>query len=79
MNTVEQWVLFLPVLWIFAVLVGDLYAGIASLIWIAGRVLFSNADMADPSKRTLGFLMGFGVMALMLIASLGMVIWSFFA
>lgn len=78
LNTVEQMVLFLPVLWIFATQAGDLYAGIASLIWLAGRVLYSQGYMADPGKRELGFIIGALVVLLMFLASAGLILWGLF-
>ena len=79
LNTVEQMVLFLPVLWIFATQAGDLFAGIGALIWLAGRVLYSQGYMADPSKRELGFMVGALAVLLMFLASTGLVVWHMIA
>lgn len=57
MNTVEQMVAMLPALWLMAVWVGDLWAGIAGLVWVVGRVLYVTSYMADPAKRGLGFVL----------------------
>jgi glutathione S-transferase len=78
LNTVEQMVLFLPVLWIFASQTADLYAGIAALIWLVGRVLYSQGYMADPAKRELGFMVGALVVLLMFLASTGLIVWGLF-
>lgn len=81
LNTVEQMVLFLPVLWIFATQAGnhgDLLAGIASLIWLAGRVLYSQGYMADPGKRELGFMIGGVVVLLMFLTSTTLILWGLF-
>ncbi|WP_417467440.1 MAPEG family protein [Maricaulis sp.] len=79
LNTVEQMVLFLPVLWIFATQAGDLYAGIGAVIWLVGRVLYSQGYMADPGKRELGFIIGALTVLLMFLASTGLIIWGLFA
>jgi len=78
LNTVEQMVLFLPVLWIFASLAGDFYAGIGALVWLIGRVLFSQGYMADPAKRELGFMIGAIAVLLMFLGSTGLIVWGLF-
>ncbi len=58
MNTLEQSVLFLPVLWlatVYPVVSGYLAPGLG-LIWIIGRVLYASGYMADAAKRSSGFL-----------------------
>jgi len=59
MNTIEQLVIFLPTLWVFAVLVSDNYALFAATIWMIGRLMYSQGYMQDPSKRSMGFMVGF--------------------
>jgi glutathione S-transferase len=78
LNTVEQMVLFVPVLWIFATQTSDLFAGIGALVWMAGRVLYSQGYMADPSKRELGFMVGALALLLMFLASIGLIVWGLF-
>ena len=58
MNTIEQTVLFLPVLWLAATHGFAGWAGIAGLVWIAGRVWYFAAYLADPAKRGGGFVTG---------------------
>ena len=79
LNTVEQLVMFLPVMWIFASQMGDLAAGIAALVWVIGRFLYSQAYMADPAKRTVGFLIGALALVIPFLASTGLIIWGLFA
>jgi uncharacterized MAPEG superfamily protein len=60
MNTLEQFVLFLPVLWlatIYPVVSGYLAPGLG-FVWLVGRVLYASGYMADPAKRSVGFLIG---------------------
>ena len=59
MNTIEQLVIFLPAMWLMAMIVDDQYASIVGAIWIVGRMLYSRGYMSDPSKRSMGFLTGF--------------------
>ena len=57
MNTMEQFVLFLPLLWLANAFFNTLplLTGAVGLVWIVGRIIYALAYMADPSKRSLGF------------------------
>ena len=70
LNSLELIVTFLPVLWLFAALVNDLYAGVAGAVWIIGRILYSKGYMADPAKRSMGFMISF-------VPFIVMLVWSF--
>lgn len=59
LNTIEQVAIFLPTLWVFAALVSDNYALIAAAVWMSGRLIYSLGYMKDPSKRSMGFMIGF--------------------
>jgi len=54
-NMLEQLIVFLPSLWIFCLTVQPLIGAILGLIFVIGRVIYSAAYAADPSKRGLGF------------------------
>jgi glutathione S-transferase len=74
MNTLEQVVLFLPVLWlatIYPVLSGYLAPGLG-LIWIIGRILYASGYMAEAAKRSAGFLIsGVALMGLLVLSIIG--------
>jgi glutathione S-transferase len=76
MNTLEQLVLFLPLLWlatVYPVVSGYLATGLG-LIWLIGRVLYSLGYMADPAKRSLGFNIGAAaVLGLLVLSIVGIV------
>ncbi len=55
MNTLEWMPIFLPLLWLFALYVGDGWAALLGLVWIAGRILFIVGYMAAAEKRGPGF------------------------
>ena len=55
MNTLEQLVLLLPILWLCAVWVGELHAGLGGLVWSAGRIIYVLSYIKNPASRTLGF------------------------
>jgi glutathione S-transferase len=64
MNTLEAMPVFLPVLWLFAVYVGDLFAAAIGLVWIAGRILYIVTYTKAADKRGPGF----GIQALATVA-----------
>ena len=76
MNTLEQSVLFLPLLWlatVYPVLSGYLAPGLG-LIWVIGRVLYASGYMADPAKRSSGFLIaGLAQLGLLVLSIVGIV------
>lgn len=50
-NTLEQLVLFLPALWLFALFISHLWAGVLGLIWLVARVLYALAYTQSAEKR----------------------------
>lgn len=58
MNTLEAVVLFLPTLWLAATHGFAAWAGIAGLIWLAGRSWYAVAYLQAADKRGAGFVLG---------------------
>ena len=54
-NTLEQLVLFLPALWIFAIVVSPLYSAGLGAVWLVGRVLYAWGYYQAAEKRGPGF------------------------
>ena len=76
MNTMEQFVIFLPLLWLAAIFFQmlPLLAGALGLVWIVGRIVYAQAYMADPSKRGLGFgISALATLGLLILALVGLV------
>ena len=70
-NTMEQLIVFIPSLWMFANYVRpDIAAGLG-LIFVIGRQIYRAAYIADPSKRTLGFATGALSMLILLLGGIG--------
>src|SRR4029077_8798223 len=71
MNTLEQIVVFLPLLWLsnsyFAMM--PYLTGALGLVWIVGRIMYATGYMADPSKRSTGFLISLVATAGLLITT----------
>jgi len=54
-NTMEQLVVFVPAMWLFATYVSANIAALLGLVFVVGRVLYMRGYVQDPSKRSLGF------------------------
>jgi uncharacterized membrane protein YecN with MAPEG domain len=74
-NTLEWLPIFVVSLWLFAIYWSDLVAAGLGLVWIVGRILYSTGYMADPGKRSTGFLIQFAATALLLLGALGRLIY----
>ena len=69
-NTLEQLIVFLPALWIFARFTSINGAAALGIIFIVARAIYSISYVADPSKRTIGFLLGFLANTALILGSL---------
>lgn len=66
-NTVENAVIFLPALWLFAAFVDGTWAAALGAVWIAARVWYFVAYQEDAAKRGTPFglsMLVFGILAL---------------
>jgi len=75
-NTLEQLVVFLPALYLFAIFTHELGSVILGLVYIIGRVIYAKAYISDPGKRTVGFVSGYLATAVLLLGGLGGAAWS---
>jgi glutathione S-transferase len=58
-NTLEQLVVLIPALWMYAKFVNPLWGAGMGVVYLVGRVIYSMAYTKDPSTRTLGFALSF--------------------
>ncbi len=75
-NTLEWLPIFLVSLWIFAAYWNELVAAGLGVVWIVGRLVYSFGYMADPAKRSTGFLIQFLACAILLLGALGRLVFS---
>ena len=69
-NTIEQLVIFIPALWIFASYWrADIAAGLG-LVFVISRQVYRNAYIADPAKRSAGFGVGAAAMTILMLGGL---------
>jgi len=69
-NTVEQLVLFLPLLWLALYVLGDTVAALIGAVWIVGRIVYANAYARDAAARQPGMAITTISTAALLLASL---------
>jgi glutathione S-transferase len=75
-NTLEQLVMMLPVLWVFASVVGDRWAALLGLVWIIGRIVYVLGYTSAANKRGTGFMIGLAALAVGLFGSAGTILWN---
>jgi len=75
-NTLEWLPIFLASLWLCAVYWNELVAAGLGIVWIIGRLVYSAGYMADPAKRSAGFLIQFLASAVLLLGALGKIVYS---
>ena len=67
MNTLENAVMFLPALWLFAAFVSEVWAAALGTVWLVARVWYAFAYRQDAAKRGPAFglsMAAFGVLIL---------------
>jgi len=69
-NTMEQLVVFVPALWIYAHLVNPLWGAGIGLFFVIGRFIYRAAYLKDPDSRSNGFTIGVLATAVLLVWSL---------
>ena len=69
-NTIEQLIIFLPAMWIFATYWRADVAAALGVVFIIGRQIYRNAYLADPAKRSTGFSIGALAMTILLLGGL---------
>src|SRR6478609_1246437 len=55
MNTLEQLVLFIPAIWLFAQFVDPRWAAVLGAVYLAGRSLYFLSYVKNPASRSAGF------------------------
>ena len=68
MNTLELLILLLPGIWLASKYLPAIWVAVLCAIYLLGRLVYLRAYVADPSKRSLGFLLSFAPILLLLLA-----------
>ncbi len=75
-NTLEALPQFIPSLWMFAVIVSDLWAGALALLWAVGRILYVQGYALAADKRGTGFMISLLATAIALFGAMGVILWQ---
>ncbi len=66
-NTMEQLVMFVPALWLYASLANPLWGAGMGVIYLIGRIIYRSSYVNDPKSRSLGFMISVLPTSVMLI------------
>jgi uncharacterized MAPEG superfamily protein len=69
-NTIEQLVIFLPALFLFANYASTRLAGWLGLAFIIGRLVYARSYVADPGSRGPGFIISFSANVILVVGAL---------
>lgn len=75
-NTLEWLPIFLAGLWLFALYWNEMVAAGLGVVWIVGRLIYSAGYMADPAKRSTGFLVQILACMVLLLGAFGKIVYS---
>ncbi|MCX7554287.1 MAPEG family protein [Marinicella sp. S1101] len=73
-NTLEQLIIFIPALLLFATYAHALSAAVLGVVYLLGRQLYYTTYIKDPKSRGLGFVTGFLASHILLLGALVAVI-----
>ena len=69
-NTMEQLVVFVPSLWLFAHYIDPRWAAGIGLVYVVSRFMYYSAYLHDPSTRSRGFGLGIATELVLLLGAL---------
>lgn len=69
-NTIESTVMFLPALWLFAMFMSGMWAGLLGVVWIAARIWYFVAYAENAAKRGRPFGLSILVFAILTLGAL---------
>ena len=75
-NTLEQLVMFVPGMLLFATYVSPLWASILGVVFILGRVLYLRGYVEEPRKRAPGFGLSMLPTTVLLLGGTGAAAWQ---
>ena len=68
-NTIEQLIVVIPALWIFAVTLNPSWAAALGAVFIVGRAVYAWGYIRAPGQRHYGYMIGFVPMILLVVGA----------
>jgi glutathione S-transferase len=68
-NTLEQLIIYIPALWMFATYVHSLAGAVIGLLFPIGREIYRRSYVADPSRRAAGAAIGGASTVILLVGA----------
>ncbi len=78
-NTMEQLVIFIPSMLLFASYISTSVAAILGLVFIIGRIIYLRAYIKEPPKRAAGYVLSVLPILILLLGGVGGAVWSVFS
>lgn len=75
-NTLEQLIVFIPGMWLFAYFVSPLWALLPGAVYLVGRQLYARSYVADAKKRGLGATLSISAGAVLVLGAIIGFIWQ---
>lgn len=75
-NTMEQLVIFIPGMLLFAYFVSPLWALVPGAFYLVGRQLYARAYVADPKKRGTGATLSMLAPIILVLGAIGGWVWQ---
>jgi hypothetical protein len=76
-NTVEQMILHLPLLWVAAFAMDDIFAAAFGVVWALSRVIYARGYYQKAKRRAKGFVIGMIVNIILFAGAVAGVVASF--
>ncbi len=68
-NTLEQTIIFLPLLWLATIYCNPQYAAYLGYAWLVGRLWYVFGYISEAGKRSMGFMIGAIATIILLVMS----------
>lgn len=76
-NTVEQLLMHLPLLWLAAFAMNDVFAAAFGAVWLLSRILYARGYYRKAKSRMKGFLIGIFINVVLFVGALAGTVASF--
>ena len=73
-NMLEHMASFLPAMWMFAVVVSDVWAASIGLVWVLGRIGYAVGYYTNADRRIPGLLVSFLAAMALIFGSIGAIV-----